>query len=316
MSENLPFDGQEDTLPSAAVVIATRFRPDLLDRCVSAVREQSVLPATVIVVDNSAGDEATRAVAVGSGATYLVEPRLGVAHARNVGALAATTDVVAYVDDDAIPEPNWLAALLVEFRDPRVAAVTGSILELGEDGGAPESPRAAIFGGPKRLVFDRGTVDWFERANFGGVGQGANLAIRLGTSWSGFDERLGAGTRMVGAEEHHAFFRLIDKGYRVVYTPAASVRHPYPGNDAGARRLRLRQVQSTSGHLVLLLAEAKTFRWRTLRHGLRVVAGRPGVWRMESRAPKLGVWETAHARATGIARYLHTRFARSSPRGR
>ena len=314
--KNLPIDTRDESLPSAAVVIATRHRPDLLDRCVSALERQSISPSSVIVVDNSRGDDATRAVAVASGARYLVEPRPGVSHARNVGALATTTDVVAYLDDDAVPEPNWLSALLSEFRDPRVAAVTGRILELGELDAVRQSSRGVIFGGPTRVVFDRGTVDWFERANFGGVGQGANLAIRRSTltSWAGFDERLGAGTKMVGAEEHHAIFSLIDRGWRVVYTPAASVHHPYPSSEAEARRLRLRQLQSTSAYLALLLTEEKRFRWRTATYGLRVVAGRPVPWRTEPRGPKLGAWEIARARVTGVTLYLHTRLARSARR--
>jgi cellulose synthase/poly-beta-1,6-N-acetylglucosamine synthase-like glycosyltransferase len=255
----------------------------------------------VIVVDNSSGDEATRAVAVSSGARYVVEPRRGVSRARNSGAQVATSDVVAYVDDDAVPDPGWLAALLTEFCDPRVAAVTGRILEIAST--------EVIFGGPTRLTFDRGRDDWFERASFGGVGQGSNLAIRRSAlvSWAGFDERLGAGTRLLGAEEHHAFFSLIDRGHRVVYTPAASVYHPYPETDADARRVRVRHVTSTSAHLALLLVEEKHYRRRAALFGLRALAGRPWAWRVEPRGPQPGRWEIARARANGIALYVRAR---------
>ena len=313
--DNPPIDARYDTLPSATVVIATRYRPRLLDGCLSAVEHQSSSPSSVIVVDSSPGDEATRGVAASHGASYLVEPRPGVARARNVGAAAARGEVVAYLDDDAVPEPDWLCALLEEFRDAQVAAVTGRILALGDNGAAGASDQAVIFGGPTRLVFDQGTADWFERANFGGVGQGANLAIRRTAfeSWSGFDERLGAGTRMVGAEEHRALFQLIDRGYRVVYTPEATVRHPSPGSDAEARRLRLRQLQSTAAHVALLLAEERRFRRRTAKYALDVIAGRPRPWRTGAPTPKLGVRDTTRARATGVATYLRTRLASPAP---
>ncbi len=296
-------------------MIATRHRPNLLDRCLSALSDQSVLPSAVVVVDNSNGDEATRIVARARRTSYLVEPRRGVSRARNLGARQTTSDIVAYLDDDAVPDSDWLAALLMEFRDPQVGAVTGRILEIATPESEPQSPRASaqervIFGGPTRLTFDRTTVDWFERANFGGVGQGANLAMRRSVfaSWAGFDERLGKGTAMVGGEEHHAFFCLIDRGYRVVYTPAATVHHASPASDAEARRLRLRQLQSTSAHLALLLTEEKRYRWRAAKHGLQAIAGRPPMWRTEARAPLPGL-AIARARVAGIASYLHMRLA-------
>jgi GT2 family glycosyltransferase len=316
MSENAaPGRCHEPRLPSVSVVIATRYRPDLLDRCLSSLRHQRVSPSAVIVVDNSVGDHATRGVVEDSGGKYLVEPRVGVSRARNIGALAAGTDVVAYLDDDAVPDSNWLSALLAEFRDPRVAAVTGRVLELAEGASAVHSATAAgrvvIFGGPTRLSFDRATVDWFERACFGGVGHGANFAIRRGVfgSWAGFDERLGVGTRMVGAEEHDAFFRLIDRGYRVVYTPAASVYHTEPAADAEVRRLRQRQLRSASAYLALLVTEEKRYRWRAAKYGLRVLAHRPRTWRTEPPAPQLGVWQTARARVIGVGVYLRMRFS-------
>ena len=296
-------------------MIATRHRPNLLDRCLSALHDQSVVPSAVIVVDNSAGDEATRAVARLRNASYLVEPRRGVSRARNLGAREATSDVVAYLDDDAVPASGWLAALRLEFGDPRVAAVTGRILVLETAdmewrSRHPTGRAAVIFGGPRRLMFDRTTADWFERANFGGVGQGANVAIRrsIFASWAGFDERMGAGTTIAGAEEHRAFFSLIDQGSRVVYTPAASVYHPYPETDADVRRLRRRQIASTSAHLALLLAEERRYRRRAAKYAFRALAGQRPTWTTETRAPHLGSWDTARARFTGVASYLRTRF--------
>jgi cellulose synthase/poly-beta-1,6-N-acetylglucosamine synthase-like glycosyltransferase len=304
----------EPRLPSASVVIATRHRPDLLDRCLRALGDQGVLPSAVVVVDNSNGDEATRIVAGARRASYLVEPRRGVSRARNLGARQTTSDVVAYLDDDAVPDSDWLAALLKEFLDPQVAAVTGRILGIATPDTERHSPRASeqrvIFGGVTRQTFDRTTVDWFERANFGGVGQGANLAIRRSVFawWAGFDERLGKGAAMAGAEEHHAFFCLIDRGYRVVYTPAATVHHASPATDAEARRLRLRQLQTTSAHFALLLTEEKRYRWRAAKYGLQAIAGRPATWRTEARAPLPGL-AIARARVAGIASYLRMRLA-------
>src|SRR5436190_598073 len=84
-------------------------------------------------------------------------PARGGAWARNLGARATVLEVAAFLDDDAVPEPQWLAELLAEFADPDVAAVTGRILEL--EAGALDAGRTrdeqrarAIFGGAERLV--------------------------------------------------------------------------------------------------------------------------------------------------------------------
>jgi cellulose synthase/poly-beta-1,6-N-acetylglucosamine synthase-like glycosyltransferase len=297
---------------TASVVIATRGRPGLLRRCLSALHEQDVAPTDVIVVDNSEGDEATRTVALEGGARYLTEPLGGISRARNSGACAARTDVVAYLDDDSVPDRGWLSALLAEFRDPRVAAVSGRILAF-----AQQDEERVLFGGPDRLAIDDTTPDWFERASFGGIGQGANLAIRRCLpGWAGFDARLGGGTRMGGAEEHHALFGLVDRGYRVVYSPAARVHHPYPDTAAEIRTLRLRQLESAGAHLAFLVAEERRYRWRAARYGLQALAGRPRAWRTQPPGRPLGRWDTARAGVRGIGVYVRMRLDTGAERDR
>ena len=52
-------------------------------------------------------------------------------------------------------------------------------------------------------------------------------------------------------EEHYAFFSLIDHGYRVVYTPAARVRHTFPQTEAELRAL-IRRLRPEQQHLLAL----------------------------------------------------------------
>jgi cellulose synthase/poly-beta-1,6-N-acetylglucosamine synthase-like glycosyltransferase len=225
-------------------------------------------------------------------------------------------DVVAFLDDDAVPAPDWLSALVAEFGDPEVAAVTGRIFELDAealDGGWPPDPSRtrAIFGGADRLVLDQATSDWFERANFGGIGQGANLAVRRNAllRWRGFDERLGAGTTIGSMEEHHAFFSLIDRGFRVVYTPAAAVWHPYPESERELRTRHLRQIAGTTSHLALLLAEEPRYRRRATTYALQALARRSRPWRSAPPAPPVTPWEVARAQLSGVGLYVRTRLA-------
>jgi glycosyltransferase involved in cell wall biosynthesis len=105
-------------VPRISVVIATRGRPELLRRCLSALLGQDIEAQAyeVVVVDDGPSEE-TRLV-VENLAPAAGVPRLrylvpkyghGPAVARNAGWRAAYGDLIAFTDDDTIPEPNWLA---------------------------------------------------------------------------------------------------------------------------------------------------------------------------------------------------------------
>jgi cellulose synthase/poly-beta-1,6-N-acetylglucosamine synthase-like glycosyltransferase len=281
----------ESGLPSVSVVIPTHDRPELLKRCLDGVVRQDVRPLEVLVVDNTRGKETTREVALAGGARYIIEPGHGASRARNRGARESAGQVVAYLDDDAVPESGWLAALLSEFLDPLVGAVAGRILALGSDEAPRESAAEVVsFGGPERIVFDRGTSDWFGRANFGGIGEGPNMAMRRSVfaTWPGFDQRLGPGTRFgtIGMEEHYALFSLIDHDYRVVYTPAARVRHPFPQTEAELRARHLRQLRAAGFHLTFLIVEEPRYRREALKYGLETLVGTKRHWRTNLGPPR------------------------------
>src|SRR5206468_3094455 len=113
-----------------AVVVCTRHRPEHLDRCLQALSLLNYEYFHVVVVDNSSGDARTCGVARSWGATYMVEPVVGLSRARNLGACTSDTEVVAFLDDDSLAEPEWLASLACEFKDPQVMAAAGRTLPL------------------------------------------------------------------------------------------------------------------------------------------------------------------------------------------
>lgn len=92
------------------------------------VKVQSQLPSQIVVVVN--GDEhLSRLVrdAVGD-VTIVVCPQLGVSFARELGLATATGDIVAFIDDDALPSPNWLEQLVKPFADDNVMMTSGWIV--------------------------------------------------------------------------------------------------------------------------------------------------------------------------------------------
>src|SRR3954465_14272315 len=94
-------------MPIVSVVVPTCGRPDLLRRCVRALEAQT-LPSDeieIIVVDDT-------------------HARRGPAAARNLGWRRAGSDIVAFTDDDTVPDPRWLERGLVAFASG-VDAVSG-----------------------------------------------------------------------------------------------------------------------------------------------------------------------------------------------
>lgn len=257
-------------MPSASVVICTRGRLTELETCLSSLRELNYSQTEVIVVHNDREDSRVQGTVEGARARYLSYPMRGLSRARNRGARAATGEIVAYIDDDAVAERDWLSALVREFSDERVMAVTGRILPTKVETGA-ERAFAALggfgVGDESRRVLDRHDPRWFELACFGGIGNGANMAIRrsIFEQWPGFEERLGAGTSIPGGEEHYAFFNLIDRGFRVVHAPEAVVRHPSPTTMDELRSRATGQMATAAAYALFIFAEQPRYRGQLSR---------------------------------------------------
>jgi GT2 family glycosyltransferase len=217
---------ERHVLPEATVAICTRDRPDDLARALRAVTA-AAQGRPVLVVDNCPSSSAARdLVHAWPGVRYVREDKPGLNAARNRAVREASTEVVAFTDDDAAPEPAWLDALLRGFDHPLVAAVTGLTLPLELETPAQEwFERVTPFGrGYFRLVFDPMHCSPHVA---GRVGAGANMAVRRAAlhAAGAFDERLDAGTPTRSGGDHEMFGRLLARGYRIVYEPAAVSRH-------------------------------------------------------------------------------------------
>jgi GT2 family glycosyltransferase len=206
--------------PAAAVVVPTRGRPRLAREAVDSILAGTLVPAEILVVDQS--DEPDPGLAaLAEGATpvrYLPTRSRGLSRARNEGLAAATAEVVALTDDDVLAEPGWLAALVDAVVEAGPGAVVTGAVREGEpevDGGFVP---ASAHGAERAVYRGRQQRDVLAGGNLGAYRQALLDA-------GAFDERLGAGSRYPAAEDNDLGLRLLDAGFAIVYEPTAVVVH-------------------------------------------------------------------------------------------
>lgn len=201
------------------MVVSTHDLARWPDLCalVAALQRQTRPPDEVIVVvDRNPSllarvrDELPGPLAVENDRT----PGLG--GARNTGLAISSGEIVAFVDDDAIPEPDWLERLLEGYDDPHVAGVGGVIEPSWE---------------PSRPAWFPAEFDWVVGCSYVGLPaertfvrnlMGCNMSFRreLLERVDGF--RLG-----YGCDETELCIRIVqdDPAARFLYQPTARVHH-------------------------------------------------------------------------------------------
>jgi len=113
------------------VCICTHNRPRYVRDCLEGLRHQTAPRSkfAILIIDSASPPGAAAALldlAVEHDARLVRLDQPGVSVARNAGAWAAHTAFIAYIDDDAIPAPDWIAAILAAIAEPdRTPAVIG-----------------------------------------------------------------------------------------------------------------------------------------------------------------------------------------------
>ncbi len=214
----------------ATVVICTRNRAGLLAETVEAALaiEYPADRWELLIVDNASSDSTlglARALRAGRAqhVRALVEPEVGLSAARNAGVRHGRGRIVAFLDDDASPEPRWLAAL-VEALEAERAQAAGGPVEALFDGPYPPWFSACFL--PYLAVWNLGPHPTDLRYNE--YPRGVNMAFRREAF-----ERFGFFSRHLGrklgsllsCEEIEICLRIERAGGRILYVPGARVRH-------------------------------------------------------------------------------------------
>ncbi|HEY8793523.1 MAG TPA: glycosyltransferase [Gemmatimonadaceae bacterium] len=227
------------------VAICTRNRCDALERTLRSLAAVVVPPGLsweIVVVDNGSSDETTGAIAKFATALpvrALVEPRIGLSHARNAAVAAARGEYMLWIDDDVLVDSEWLAAYHDAFREwPDAAFFGGPIVPLFEGDPPPWLPGALPHVGNAYAALDLGNAPVALTEST--LPFGANLAVRTAEQRQcAYDPALGRrDTLLYAGEEWAVLQELLRRGASGRWVPAARIRHVIPAARQSVRYLR------------------------------------------------------------------------------
>jgi GT2 family glycosyltransferase len=218
------------TSPTVSVIVCcfTFDRLDDLRAAVNSVLSQTVTPDQIIVsVDNNPPLADALARTFPLSVLVIANDRVrGLSETRNVAIEVANGDILAFLDDDAVAEPDWLENILQAFETPDVMAVGGESVPVWERGAPPRwfPPEYDFIVGctaHKRLIV---RSDGEVRSV-----TGSNMAFRreVFSKLGGWKKELGRGQTKTGGEEAELCLRLKHDipGARILHEARAVVRH-------------------------------------------------------------------------------------------
>jgi glycosyltransferase involved in cell wall biosynthesis len=206
---DLPCIGKH-RLPRASVVVCTYNGGRTIRRCLEALQRLDYPGFEVIVVDDGSKDNAP-AIAAEFPVKLIRTENRGLSSARNTGYKAAKGEIIAYIDDDAYPDPHWLQYLAATLLEGHAGA-GGPNLPVPADG-----PTAACIantpGNPTHVLLSDIIAEHVP---------GCNMAY---WKWAleavgGFDHQF-----RIAGDDVDLCWRLQERGWTLGFSPTAQVWH-------------------------------------------------------------------------------------------
>jgi O-antigen biosynthesis protein len=199
-----------EILPSASVVVCTYNGGRTIRRTLEALSRLDYPDFEIIVVNDGSSDDAATIAAEYPVRLITTENR-GLSSARNTGMAAATGEMIAYVDDDAYPDPHWLQYLARTLLDGHAGA-GGPNLHVPEDGWVAACVNCAP-GNPTHVLLSDTIAEHVP---------GCNMAYwkRALAAVGGFDEQF-----RIAGDDVDLCWRLQERGWTLGFAPAAQVWH-------------------------------------------------------------------------------------------
>jgi len=210
----MPFGGAREhapTWPRISVVVCSYNGSRTIRDTLEGLARVDYPDFEVIVVDDGSTDRVS-AIASEYDVRLIRTENRGLSNARNTGCEAASGEIVAYVDDDAWPDPHWLRYLAISYRRGDLVGVGGPNLPPPGDGPIADCVANAP-GGPVHVLLDDRIAEHIP---------GCNMSFRR-------DALLGVGgfdpVYRVAGDDVDLCWRLQERGGLIGFAPAAVVWH-------------------------------------------------------------------------------------------
>ena len=252
----------------ASIVIVSRGRPDALRRCLLGISQLQYPNFEVVVVADPDGIKVAQSMPFADDLKLLPFDEANISVARNIGITHAAGEVVAFIDDDAVPEPQWLRYLVAPALQSDVAAMGGfvrgrngisyqwkarSLDAFGEAHDLDVDPhQASILTPPKdRAIKTEGTNMAFRRS----------VLIEL----CGFDPAF-----HYFLDETDLNMRLARAGHVTAIVPLAEVHHGFAANSWRTKNRVPRDLFDIGASWAVfqrkhIVKDARADQWRRLR---------------------------------------------------
>jgi GT2 family glycosyltransferase len=197
--------------PRISVVVCSHNGAATLADCCEGIKEIDYPNFEAILVDDGSTDH-TSMIAYRYGLKVIRTENRGLSAARNTGYQAASGEIVAYIDDDARPDPHWLRYLASSFKCTGHVGFGGPNIAPSGDGFVADCV-ARSPGGPAHVLLTDETAEHIP---------GCNMAYRKTAleAVGGFDPVYRA-----AGDDVDVCWRLHERGWTLGFSPAAMVWH-------------------------------------------------------------------------------------------
>lgn len=211
-----------------SVVIVSRGRPQSLARTLTGISQLQYWNFEVVVVADPAGIASATALPFADDLKLVPYDTPNISAARNLGLCHAAGEIIAYIDDDAVPEPMWLRHLVAPAMRSDVAAMGGYVR--GRNGISYQWKAASLNsnGMPHALTLDPQQATVMTPPKGRAIKtEGTNMAFRRDVliDLGGFDPAF-----HYYLDETDLNMRLAKAGYATAIVPLAEVHHGYAEN--------------------------------------------------------------------------------------
>jgi glycosyltransferase involved in cell wall biosynthesis len=245
--------------PRVSIVINTLNRAESLGTTLEALQWIAYAGEFEVVVVNGPSTDSTEALLAPWSDRVVLErcPVANLSVSRNIGIAASSGEIVAFIDDDAVPEPEWLGQLVAAFGDPLVGAAGGYVLD--HTGVAYQSTYALFtrlgdpVASPGRASPERVFPYSFTFPHL----IGTNMAFRRTAldDVGGFDEQY-----EYYLDDTDLVVRIIDRGYDVRQVSGAHLHHRFaPSTIRDHRRVARHRYPVVKNHAYFALRHGLAF---------------------------------------------------------